>query len=107
MSISGSERQEKIIKAWASTLTKKVSGLTSDQAEQYVRRSIDEAQKATGHVLGDMDKISLDDPAKARFVGKVVSILYNHVSSDFRAVESEELRRILIEVYQEFPDHSS
>ena len=106
MEIKGSERQERIIKAWADTLTGQVKALAADHAENYVRRSISEAENITGQKLEDMDKRELSDPAKAKFVGHVVSIMYHMVAHDHTGVDTENLRRMLIDVYQQFPDHT-
>ena len=106
MKIKGSERQEKIIKAWTDTLSEKVEGLSIAQAENYVRKSISEAENITVQQLEDMDKLELSDPAKAKFVGHVVSIMYHMVAHDHTGVDTENLRRMLIDVYQQFPDHT-
>lgn len=106
MEIKGSERQEKIITAWSETLSGQVKGLTLHRAESYVRKSILEAESLTGERLDDMDKLELSDPSKAKFVGHVVSIMYHLVSDDYKDVDTENLRRTLIDVYQQFPDHS-
>jgi hypothetical protein len=106
MKIQGSERQEKIIKAWSETLSGQVTELPADKAEAYVRRSIFEAEHITSQRLEDMDRLELADPAKAKFVGHVVSIMYHMVSHDHEGVDTENLRRMLIDVYQQFPDHT-
>lgn len=106
MRIKGSERQEKIIKAWSDTLSGQVERLKAEDAENYVRKSILEAENMTGQQLDDMDKRELSDPAKAKFVGHVVSIMYHMVAHDHTGVDTENLRRMLIDVYQQFPDHT-
>lgn len=106
MKIQGSERQERIIKAWSETLNSQVEGLSMEKAETYVRRSILEAESLTEQRLDDMDKKELSDPSKARFVGNVVSIMYHMISHDHKSVDTEVLRRMLIDVYQQFPDHT-
>lgn len=106
MKVKGSERQEKIIKAWTETLSGQVAGLALGNAEGYVRRSILEAENLTGQRLNDMDRRELSDPSKAKFVGHVVSIMYHMVSDDHKNVDTEILRRMLIDVYQQFPDHT-
>ena len=106
MKVKGSERQEKIIQAWSETLFGQVDGLPRDKAETYVRQSILEAESLTELRLDDMDKKELSDPAKAKFVGHVVSIMYHMVSDDHNGVDTETLRRMLIDVYQQFPDHT-
>ena len=106
MDVKGSDRQEKIIKAWSETLSGQVKGLSTASAESYVRKSILEAETLTEQKLDDMDKRGLADPSKARFVGHVVSIMYHLVSNDHNGVDTETLRRTLIDVYQQFPDHT-
>jgi hypothetical protein len=106
MTIKGSQRQEKIIRAWSEALAAQVGGLDPDSAETYVRQSILEAEKITEEKLDEMDKRELSDPSKAKFVGHVVSILYHMVAQYHENVNTETLRRILIDVYQQFPDHS-
>lgn len=106
MSIQGSERQEKIIRAWSQALAGYVHHLDIQQAENYVRRSLTEAELATEQKLNEMDHRDLSDPGKAQFVGKVVSLLYNHISQEFKVENAEALRKLLIDVYQQFPDHS-
>ncbi len=106
MIIKGSQRQENIIRAWSDVLTNEVTGLSADAADRYVRLSIAEAERITGERLDDMDKKELSDPSKAKFVGHVVSIMYHLVAEDHNNVNKEDLRRLLIDVYQQFPDHT-
>jgi hypothetical protein len=106
MTVHGSERQEKIFRAWADALQKQVSDLSASESIDVVRQSVAEAEASTGHSLQDMDQRDLSDPAKARFVGTVVSVLYRKVASLAAVENAESLRKLLIDVYQQFPDHS-
>lgn len=106
MTVLGSERQEKIFRAWADALQKHVSDLSASESIDVVRQSVAEAEASTGHRLQDMDRRDLSDPTKARFVGTVVSVLYRKVASRTSMESAESLRKRLIDVYQQFPDHS-
>lgn len=106
MTIRGSERQEKIFQAWAWALQERVESLSASESIDFVRQSVAEAEASTGQSLQDMDRRDLSDPNKAQFVGTVVSILYRNVSSRTSGESAESLRKLLIDVYQQFPDHS-
>ena len=104
--IKGTDRQEKIIRAWAQMLSSLVEKMTAEQADALIRESIIRAENVTESDLQEMDVKDLSDLSKSKFVGTVISILSRILSEKYEIGSEEELHKSLINVYQQYPDHS-
>ncbi len=104
--MKGSERQETIFHAWAEAVSAVAQNLDVESALNFIRESVRDAEGSLKMTLQEMDKRPLSDPEKARFVGTVVSNLHRRISEKHKVKSSGSLQKILIEVYQKFPDHS-
>ena len=104
--IKGTNRQEKIIVAWADMLHREIENLGLEEADGFIRESIIRAENITESDLQEMDLKDLTDLSKSKFVGTVISILSRVVAEKYSIGSEEGLHRNLISIYQQFPDHS-